>query len=161
MTHQTSDLTATAALEQARGALAKLPILGPALWLLARDPVRKYLFLADMDWAVLPPVVLDQCRLFTRRGLPYAFVPWALVNDAVHARLRSVQSRLAPHEWQTGEHVWIIDPVAPFGQLTQSLDTLRETVFAGREVHALLADPAQPGALRVCRWPPAGPAVRH
>src|SRR5574340_104944 len=85
-------------LEQAREALVKLPILGPALWLYARDPHRKFTFLADIDWLVLPPVILDQCRLYTKNGIPFAFFTWARVSDAVDARLRSGVARIAPHE---------------------------------------------------------------
>ncbi|MFZ5511916.1 MAG: toxin-activating lysine-acyltransferase [Pseudomonadota bacterium] len=161
MTDKTSEAAALAALEQAKGALAKLPILGPALWLYARDPVKKFMFLADTDWALLPPIVLDQCRLYTKAGLPYAFVTWALVNDAVAARLRGALPRIAPHEWQCGEHVWIIDAVAPFGQLEETLKELRETVFPGRPVCALLPDPARPGAVTVAEWPPAPPPASH
>jgi len=102
MTHKTTETAA--ALEQARESLAKLPILGPALWLYARDPVKKFMFLGDLDWAVLAPIVLDQCRLYTQSGLPYAFVTWAFVNDQVDARLRSSAPRIAPHEWKCGEH---------------------------------------------------------
>jgi len=54
------------ALDEARAALAKLPILGPALWLYARDPARKYMFLADIEVTLLPPILLDQCRLFSK-----------------------------------------------------------------------------------------------
>lgn len=147
--------TALAALHEAKDALAKLPILGPALWLYARDPVKKFMFLADIDWAVLPPIVLDQCRLYTKSGLPYAFVTWAFVNDAVHARLGSAQPKIAPHEWKSGEHVWIIDAVAPFGQLDETLKELRENLFPGRKVSAFL--PQQNGTMAVHEWSPAPP----
>lgn len=161
MTDKTTETAAMAALEEAKGALAKLPILGPALWLYARDPVKKFMFLGDTDWAVLPPIVLDQCRLYTRSGLPYAFVTWALVNDAVAARLRSAQPKIAPHEWKCGEEVWIIDAVAPFGQLEETLKDLRETMFPGRKVCALLPDPEKPGTSIVREWPPAPVPVTH
>ncbi|MEW5891762.1 MAG: toxin-activating lysine-acyltransferase [Pseudomonadota bacterium] len=161
MTDKTTETAALAALEQARDALAKLPILGPALWLYARDPVKKFMFLGDTDWAVLPPIVLDQCRLYTRSGLPYAFVTWAFVNDQVDSRLRSSQPKIAPHEWKSGEHVWIIDAVAPFGQLEETLKELRETMFPGKKVSALLPDPARPGAVMVREWPPAPMPTTH
>jgi len=153
MTDANKEAAALAALEQARGALAKLPILGPALWLYARDPIKKFMFLGDTDWAVLPPIVLDQCRLYSRGGLPYAFVTWAFVNDTVAARLRGQQPKIAPHEWQSGDQVWIIDAVAPFGHLDETLKELRETQFAGKKVSALLPDPSKPGALLVREWP--------
>lgn len=58
----------------AKQELEKLPLLGPALWLFARDPLRRYTFVGDLDWRLLPPLVLDQCRLYSREGLPWAFV---------------------------------------------------------------------------------------
>jgi cytolysin-activating lysine-acyltransferase len=161
MTDKTTETAALAALEQAKDALAKLPILGPALWLYARDPIKKFMFLGDTDWAVLPPIVLDQCRLFTKSGLPYAFISWAFVNDQVDARLRSSQPKIAPHEWKCGEHVWIIDAVAPFGQLEETLKELRETMFPGRKVAALLPDPARAGAVMVREWPPTPMPTAH
>jgi len=152
---------ALAALEQAKDGLSRLPILGPAMWLYARDPVKKFMFVGDLDWAVLPPVVLDQCRLYTNNNLPYAFVTWALVNETVAARLRSAQPRIAPHEWKCGDEVWIIDAVAPFGQLEETIKELRQTIFPGRKVSALLPDPARPGMVTVREWPPAPVPTTH
>ncbi len=151
-----------AALEQAKDALAKLPILGPALWLYARDPVKKFMFIGDTDWAVLPPIVLDQCRLYTKGGLPYAFVTWAFVNDAVDARLRSAEPKIAPHEWKSGPHIWLIDAVAPFGQLEGTLRELRETTFPGKKVSALLPNPKQQGQVELHEWlvPDSAPAEK-
>lgn len=158
---ETNHASALAALEQAKGGLSKLPILGPALWLYGKDPIKKFMFVGDVDWAVLPPVVLDQCRLFTRNALPCAFFTWALVNDQVASRLRAAQPRIAPHEWQCGENVWVIDAVAPFGQMEEMLKELRETIFVGRKVSALIPDPLKPGAVSVREWPSAPPPATH
>ena len=76
-------------------------------------------------------------------------------------RLRSSQPKIAPHEWNCGEELWIIDAVAPFGQLEETLQDLRETIFPGRKVHALLPDPARTGASVLREWPPAPVPVKH
>lgn len=163
--HGTVDLAADSVemaklgLEQARGALSKLPVLGPALWLYARDPIRKFTFLADIDWQVLPPVILDQCRLYTKNGIPFAFFTWAHVSDAVDERLRSGIGKVAPHEWKAGAHVWLIDLVAPFGQMDEMLGELRSTVLAGQAIRALLPDPQQGGKLVMREWPAAASAT--
>lgn len=141
-------------LESAQAALSKLPILGPALWLYARDPIRKFMFMADIDWAVLPPVILDQCQLYTKNSIPFAFFTWATVSDAVDQRLRSGTPRIAPHEWQSGEHLWLIDAVVPFGQIEQMIDELRKAQFPERKVSAFLPDPKQSNRLSVREWPP-------
>ena len=161
MTDKTTESAALAALEQAKASLAKLPILGPAMWLYTHDPLKKFMFIGDIDWAVLPPVVLDQCRLYTRNGLPYAFVTWASVSDDIDARLRSSQPKVAPHEWKTGDNLWIIDAIAPFGQLEETLQELRETMFPGKKVCALLPDPMRGGTLTVREWPPSPGATVH
>ena len=161
MTDKATEASALAALEQARESLAKLPILGLALWLYARDPVKKYMFIGDTDWAVLPPIVLDQCRLYTKNGLPYAFVTWALVSDQIDARLRANQPKLAPHEWKSGDHIWIIDAVAPFGMLEETLRELRDAAFPGRKVCALMPDPSKAGAVTMREWPAATKPTTH
>lgn len=161
MIEKTNEAAAVAALEQAKGALAKLPILGPALWLYARDPVKKYMFLADTDWAVLPPIVLDQCRLYTKGGLPYAFLTWAFVNDVVDARLRSAEPKIAPHEWKSGDKLWLIDVVAPFGQLEETIGEWREMLFPNQKVCALLPESGKPGVMTVREWPPVSTVRSH
>lgn len=136
-------------LASAKAALSKLPILGPVLWLYARDPLRKFTFMADIDWVLLPPVVLDQCRLYTKDEIPFAFFTWAKVSDAVDQRLRSGILRVAPHEWQSGEHLWLIDAVAPFGQLDEMIAELHKAQFPGQKISALIPDAAQGNQLKV------------
>jgi cytolysin-activating lysine-acyltransferase len=42
-------------------------------------------------------------------------VTWARVSDAIDQRLRSAAPVIAPHEWGSGDKLWLIDVVAPFG----------------------------------------------
>lgn len=142
------------ALNDAKNSLAKLPIMGPALWLYARDPMKKFMFMADIDWAILPAVILDQCRLYTKEGIPFAFFTWALVNDAIDQRLRSGTPRIAPNEWQSGEHLWLVDVVTPFGKTEEMIDELRNAQFPGMRISALLPDPQQGNQIKVREWMP-------
>jgi cytolysin-activating lysine-acyltransferase len=139
-------------LESAKESLAKLPILGPALWLYGRDSLRKFTFAGDIDWLLLPPVILDQCRLFTRAGIPTAFFTWAFVNDAIDQRLRA-GGRLAPHEWKSGAHAWLIDMVTPFGADDAILTELRSTALAGHVVKTAIPDTRQAGQVVIREWP--------
>jgi len=159
-----ADAASQSGLKEAQNSLSKLPIMGPALWLYARDPLKKFMFMADIDWALLPPVILDQCRLYTKDGIPFAFFTWALVNDAVDQRLRSGTPRIAPHEWQSGQHLWLIDVVTPFGKTEEMIDELRNAQFPSLKISALLPDPQQGNRLSVREWlPVTAPAaeIRH
>jgi cytolysin-activating lysine-acyltransferase len=123
--------------EQANAAFKKMPALGPVVWLLGRMPGKQHLFMADLDWAVLPPLVLDQCRLFMNGDMPFGYISWAFVNDEVHARLMGGNTRLQPHEWHGGENAWLIDLVMPFGEADKMLAELKQSTFSERTVHYL------------------------
>jgi len=125
-------------IESAKKELAKLPLLGPALWLYARDAQRRFTFLADIDWRLMPPLVLDQCRLYSKIEVPWAFVTWAFVSDAVDQRLRSTAPIIAPHEWKSGSNPWLIDVVAPFGDLESVAKEGAAAVAPDRGVSAWL-----------------------
>jgi cytolysin-activating lysine-acyltransferase len=122
--------------ETAKKELTKLPLLGPALWLFARDQHLRFTFVADMDWRLMPPLVLDQCKLYSRAELPWAFTTWAFVSDAVDQRLRSSSPIIAPHEWQSGDKPWLIDVIAPFGDADQVAEEAAALVSPGKLVNA-------------------------
>lgn len=138
-------------LQQAQQALAKLPILGPALWLYAKDPLRKYTFIADTDWSVMPPIIVDQCRLYSRSQIPFAFVTWAKVSEEVHQRLLLGQPKIAPHEWQSGSYVWLMDIVAPFGHLEE---TIQESLslFPNQRVHGFVPNLGSNPPVKIMAW---------
>ncbi len=129
------------AIEEAKASLAKLPILGPVIWLYGRDPGRRYTFVGDLDWLVLPPVVLDQCKIYFKAGIPLGYVSWAKVSDLVDERLRSGVGKIAPHEWRSGNHVWLIEVLAPFGSADELVDEVSRTVFPGTKVNRLVQTP--------------------
>lgn len=131
MTKNDASPLTEAQVQAAEAAFDRLSVLGPVAWLYGRTQDRRFLFLADLDWAVMPPVVLDQCRLFMQGKMPFAFITWAFVNDEVHQRLSQGHGKLAPHEWKSGEHAWLIDVAAPFGGDTELLDELYQLKFTG------------------------------
>ena len=104
-----------AQLESAKHELQKLPMLGPVMWLYARDPIKKFTFVGDMDWRLLPPLVLEQFKVFNKHDIPWAYFSWATVSNDVNHRLLSAVPTIAPHEWRSGTHTWLIDVVTPFG----------------------------------------------
>jgi cytolysin-activating lysine-acyltransferase len=115
--------------EYTQAAFDRLPTLGPVAWLYGRDDEKQHLTLADLDWAVQPPLILDQCRLFMKDKMPLGFISWAYVAEDVHQRLLQGNTRLEPHEWKGGEHLWLIDIVTPFGQREEMLTDLKLNVM--------------------------------
>jgi cytolysin-activating lysine-acyltransferase len=127
-----SDETAAAPVERAGLTLAGA--LGEAVHLLTQSPAHKHLFLTDLDWAVIPALMLGQFRLFRSGGRVVGLALWASVSDEVDDRLKAGVSRLAPLDWKSGETLWLIDLVAPFGGAERMLKDLAEGALAGKNV---------------------------
>ena len=118
-----------------------LDVLGHVAWLAMNAPSHRHLFLADLEWLVLPALQTGQFRLFHRDGLPAAYASWALVNEEVEARLASGVFKLKPAEWRCGDRVWLIDLIAPPAEAQAVTDELRRTVFAGVTVKTVGPSP--------------------
>ncbi|WP_428507401.1 toxin-activating lysine-acyltransferase [Roseateles sp.] len=100
---------------QAKEELAKLPLLGPVMWLLSRDASTRDARVAELDWRFMPPLILDQLQIVTRFDVPWGFSTWAYVSEEVHQRLCGPDGQLSPHEWHSGSIPWLIEACAPFG----------------------------------------------
>ena len=104
-------------------------VLGHVVWLMMNMPQYKHVFLTDLEWMVLPPIMLGQYRLFRAENRVVAFAAWAYLSEAAEARLQEGNPRLAPSEWKSGDRLWLIDLHAPFGHQELALKELRETAL--------------------------------
>lgn len=123
---------------EAQALLERLPKLGPILSLYMQSSPHKNIFVSDFEWRVVPAIVLDQYKLYMQGSAPLAFVSWAFVGEEEDRQLRNGKLRLAPKDWKSGDRVWVIDVVAPFGSAKELLRGLLDEVFAGRTVMQLV-----------------------
>lgn len=138
--------------EQANKVLTKLPMLGPVAWLMMQQGATRHNFLSDLEWRVLPPMVLDQAKLYMKDNMPIAFISWAKLSPDAAERFRQPPHRLGPADWKSGDQVWIVDMVAPFGSAADILKEMRENVFPTATLHQLA--PMPDGPAKVIDWPP-------
>jgi cytolysin-activating lysine-acyltransferase len=117
-------------------------ILGQIVSLLGQSPSHKHVFLADLEWLVLPALIGRQVRVWrrnTERGvLPVAYASWAMVSAEVDQRLSQGQIKLKPSEWRSGNIPWLIDLVAPYGGGDAALQELADQVVPGGEMKTLV-----------------------
>lgn len=90
-------------------------VFGEIVWLMTQDAELKQRTLADLEWLVMPPVLLKQFRMFYQGEQPIGVVLWAKVSDAVAAGLDAGVPRLTPADWTSGDHRRVIRVIAPFG----------------------------------------------
>ena len=111
------------------------PLLGAATALMMESPLHQHLFISDMKWLLLPPLQLQQFRIFRKEGVPIGFISWAFLDEEAEERMLTGQIRLRPNEWNNGERLWLIDIVSPFGLYDDLIETVKREIFPGKEIN--------------------------
>lgn len=133
-------------------------VLGEVTWLLTQSPLHKQMFLADLEWFLMPALLLEQFRLFygpapAQAGavpMPAACALWARVSSDTDERLEGGAHKLAPHEWKhEGGQLWLIELISPFGAQEEILRDLATNLFRGEEFKFHMTGPD--GKRRVVR----------
>jgi cytolysin-activating lysine-acyltransferase len=110
------DPAATAARERdALPAKTVAQVLGEITWLMTQSPRHKAIPLGDLEWLLMPAILLRQFRIFYKGEQPVGVALWALADDLVAKRIDDGDNRLSAVEWKSGNLLRIIDIVAPFG----------------------------------------------
>jgi len=104
-------------------------VMGEIVWLLSQSPQHKNFFIADLEWLVMTPILLNQFRIFYAPDRPIGVAFWAYVNERVDERLSGGNARLAPADWKSGDILWLVDIVAPYGGQEEMLQDLKVKVF--------------------------------
>ncbi|MDP3076287.1 toxin-activating lysine-acyltransferase [Bradyrhizobium sp.] len=105
-------------------------LLGEITWLMTQSPRHKPIPLGDLEWLIMPAILLKQLRMFYKGEQPVGVAVWALVADLVAKRIDAGDKRLTAVEWKSGPHLRIIELVAPFGGEGE----MREQVAAAKPI---------------------------
>ena len=90
-------------------------VLGEITWLMTQSPRHKAIPLGDLEWLVMPALLLRQFRIFYQGEQPVGVALWALADDLVARRIDAGDRRLSAVEWKSGTAMRIVELVAPFG----------------------------------------------
>lgn len=88
-----------AAVDEAKPTVSHM--LGEMVWLLSQSRTHKHLSIADLEWLVMPPLLLEQYRVFRGEDTPVGLALWAWLTSETEEKLNN-SGRLAPHEWRAG-----------------------------------------------------------
>lgn len=137
--------------KQAQRVVGKLPLLGAVGWLMMQQTATRHTLLSELEWRVMPALVLEQAKLYMRDDSPIAYVSWATLSEAVAQRYVAAPHQLTANDWKSGDQVWIIDLFVPFGGAQEVMNDLRTSIFAGRAIHQLQM--GSDGAPKAMTWP--------
>jgi cytolysin-activating lysine-acyltransferase len=76
------------------------------------------------------PACYDQSK-------PIGVAFWATASEEVEQRLAAGTSRLRPQDWKSGNRLWVVEVIAPFGGAEEMVKDLKAKVFPQRELKFL------------------------
>lgn len=115
--------------------------LGLVSALISASPQRANTSMTYLAQWVKPAIAHRQIRFaFDEQGSPLAYWLWAQLTSEVLHRLRSPGDLLHECEWNEGEHVCVVDLVAPYGYVRDVVHHIRCIQFAGLPVWELRRD---------------------
>ncbi|MEZ2409140.1 toxin-activating lysine-acyltransferase [Bosea sp. RCC_152_1] len=101
-------------------------ILGEIVWLMSQSAEFKQYLISDLEWLVMPPILLRQFRLFYHEGRPAGAVLFARVSSEVAGRLDFGAPTMRVNDWKSGELLKIVKIIAPFGGGDKFLDQTQD-----------------------------------
>jgi cytolysin-activating lysine-acyltransferase len=133
------------------GLANRVSAIGHAIWLMSRSPLHKHLMVTDIEWLLMPPIMLNQFHMWQDQGRPHGFASWAYFGEEQETRIANKGiRRLMPTDWKTGEALWLIDFVAPFGGQEKMVEELRLKILPGKRMKMLQARPE--GGTGMVEW---------
>lgn len=133
--------------------LSRLPAMGPVVMLYMQSSHRKFHFISDIEWLLLPALINDQCKLYMKKEYPISFVSWAYLDEAAEKRMLQNGGKLRPEDWKSGDRVWLIDIVAPFGGIKNILQDIQKNEFPDKTIRIAAPDP-KTGGITARELPP-------
>lgn len=115
---------------------------GEAVWLLTQSPTHRRLFLSDLEWFLMAPMLLGQYRVFRSGERVVGLALWATVSEEVEKRLEAGGARMAPADWKSGARLWLVELAAPFGGQDAMVADLKANGLQGRSFRMLTTDAA-------------------
>ncbi|MBJ3775462.1 toxin-activating lysine-acyltransferase [Acuticoccus mangrovi] len=117
------------------GAAQHYRVLGELVEIAMHSPVLSRMELRHMGEVFLRPLALDQLRRWHRGDRIVGVATWAWLNDETAAAMLR-DGGVAPHAWQSGDQLWFIDVIAPYGDMRAISRDLRNH-FRGSKGHSV------------------------
>ena len=98
-----------------------------AVNLILNAKVYKDIFKGDVEHAlqqVLPPIKLNQYRVFRRGDKPFAYTSWAFMNTESADKFKKTGMVEDESWWNNGKHIWHMDTICAVSYTHLTLPTI-------------------------------------
>ncbi len=104
--------------------------LGELVWLVAHSEVHTGITLDELESIFLHPMHIGQMRRWYRGDAMVGLATWAWLDEEAEAEYLAT-GQVAPGKWQSGDRLWFVDVIAPFGDVKEITRELRQVIPQG------------------------------
>lgn len=79
--------------------------------------VHRNWFIKDIERLFIEPLKADQARLFYKDGKVIGFISWAFLSYEAEDAFVNGKRKLQSEDWKSGNRVYVIDCIAPYGDV--------------------------------------------
>lgn len=115
----------------------KFQLLGEITFLLTASPLHQKAYVGKIRQNIFPPLELNQFRIYRTQNQPVGFVAWAYLSDEIEQQFIAGPMELQPEDWKSGDNLFFIEFIAPFGHTRQILRDLTTNIFPDRVAKSL------------------------
>jgi cytolysin-activating lysine-acyltransferase len=124
--------------EQSDPSWNEAQVFGSAVWLWMHSKAHRDDPLHALNSLLLPAIRHRQFVLASENGRPVAYISWAnFCEEAERRYLAQPAICMKDADWVSGERMWILDWIAPFGHTAQLTRALRHKLLLNRHARTL------------------------
>jgi cytolysin-activating lysine-acyltransferase len=113
-------------------------VFGSAAWLWLHSERHRNIPLHTLSTLLLPAIKHKKFILVSESGKPVFYFSWADLSEEAEQRyLRHSPEQMRDEDWCSGERMWVLDWIAPFGHNNLMNRLLKRKLLAGRCMRTL------------------------
>jgi cytolysin-activating lysine-acyltransferase len=131
---------------------SEVEMLGAATWLWMHSKTHSPLPVGALATLLLPAIKRGQFVLAWEQGKPVVYTGWAQLSGDAESRYIKNPAYVMPEtDWNSGDRIWILDWVAPFGHTHAMRQFVNTRLFVNHCFRGLYHRGADKG-LRIMQW---------
>lgn len=119
---------------------------GAATWLWMQAATRREIPVKWLSTLLLPPIARRQFVIASEGGRPVFYLSWARFSAAAeHRYVNAPHAEMTADDWHSGDRMWIVDWIAPFGHTSTMRRLLKTQLCASLWARSLYHHGAERG----------------
>ena len=125
-------------LDHGNAAWTEAEVFGSAVWLWMHSQKHREIPLHVLSTLLLPAIKRQQFIIVSEHGKPVFYLSWANLSAEAECRyIKNPSYAMREEDWNSGDRMWVLDWVAPFGHTKVISRLLVQHLFTNRWMRAL------------------------